>query len=319
MITQAGASMRTVITGAGGFLGRAVTRRLSATLGDGRLVLVDREPPRSHDPRVECVAADIADRDVLARVLEGADRVAHLAAVPGGAAEADYALSRRVNLDASLTLLDLLAQRATPARLVFASSIAVFGAPLPYFVEDDTLPQPALTYGAHKLMVETALCNLVRLGRIEGLALRLPGLVARPPAAKGLKSAFMSEVFHALSAGRPFVSPVGPDATLWLMSVDQAAANIVHGLSAELPPHALTLPALHTSMETLVRAIERHLGGEPARVTYDPDPALEEAFGRLPPLATPAADRLGFAHDGDLDRLVQRALERADNAVMATS
>jgi nucleoside-diphosphate-sugar epimerase len=301
--------MTTLVTGAAGFLGRALVAQLQAADAPGdRLRLLDRVAASATD--AEILVGDLADPAVLETALDGVDRVFHLAALPGGAAEADYAASLRINLQASLDLFERLAARARPVRLVYASSIAVFGAPLPEAgIDDETPARPSLTYGAHKLMVETALANLTRLGRIEGVALRLPGLVARPSDGAGLKSAFMSQVFHALAAGQPYALPVGSDATMWLMSVQAAARALVHAAHLPTPPSAaLTAPALRVSAGDLVVEIARQAGVDPGLVAYDPDPVLEAQFGRLPPLSTPTADVLGFVHDGDLPSLVATTL-----------
>jgi nucleoside-diphosphate-sugar epimerase len=300
--------MLTLVTGAAGFLGRALVAELVRTRGVGdRFRLLDRVAAQGGD---EVLIGDLTDPEVLDAALKSVERVIHLAALPGGASEADYAASKRINLDASLALIERLAERPKPARLVYASSIAVFGAPLPASIDDETAPRPALTYGAHKLMVETALLNLTRLGRIEGVALRLAGLVARPRDGAGLKSAFMSEVFHALAKGEAYTLPVGPDATMWIMSVQAAAQALVHAASTPVVPAvALTLPALRVTAQGLVREIARQAGIDPTLATFAADSLLEVQFGRLPPLETPAADTLGFRHDGDLARLVATTLE----------
>jgi nucleoside-diphosphate-sugar epimerase len=301
--------MTTLVTGAAGFLGRALVARLQAAAAPlDRLRLLDRVAASATD--AEILVGDLADLAVLEAALDGVDRVFHLAALPGGAAEAGYAASLRVNLQASLDLFEHLAARTRPARLVYASSIAVFGAPLPEAgIDDETPARPSMTYGAHKLMVETALANLTRLGRIGGVALRLPGLVARPSDGAGLKSAFMSQVFHTLAAGEAYALPVGPDATMWLMSVQAAARALIHAADLPtLPRAAFTAPALRVSAGDLVAEISRQARGDPGLVTYDPDPVLEAQFGRLPPLFTPAADGLGFVHDGDLSSLVSTTL-----------
>ena len=300
--------MLTLVTGAAGFLGRALVAEFAETRRPGdRLRLLDRVEAEGGD---EVLVGDLADPATLDAALDGVDCVIHLAALPGGAAEADYAASRRINLDASLGLIERLANRPAPARLVYASSIAVFGAPLPAFVDDDTSPRPAMTYGGHKLMVETALANLTRLGRIEGVALRLPGLVARPRDGAGLKSAFMSEVFHALAAGQPYVLPIGAEATMWILSVRAAARALIHAATIPaVPPVALTLPALRVTAGALVDEIARQADVDPGLARFAPDPILQAQFGALPPLVTPAADALGFRHDGDLVRLVATTLE----------
>ena len=127
----------------------------------------------------------------------------------------------------------------------------------------------------------------------------------------GMKSAFLSNLFHALRAGERFTCPVAPDATMWLQSLTMATRNLVHALgvpTSALPrTHALTLPALRVTMADLVAEVARQCGADPRLVTYAPDPALQAGFGNQPPLITPAADKAGFTRDADLATLVRSA------------
>jgi D-erythronate 2-dehydrogenase len=295
--------VRVLVTGAAGFIGRAVAECLVGEAMIEAVRLVDRTtPPCPDDPRFKACRADLTEPD--ARLLDGIDTVIHLASIPGGSAEVDPALSRRVNLDAPLALLETLDARAEPSRFVQASSIAVFGAIIDP-VDDRTVPEPSLVYGAHKRMVEIALRDFHRRGRVSTIALRLPGIVARPRGNAGLKSAFMSEVFHAARAGEAFVMPVAPTATMWLMSAACVARNLVH--AARLPAvggQAVTLPALRVTAGDLVTA----LYGHDDAVGYAPDAALQANFGALPPLSVPLAEALGFCHDGTIEDLVRMAL-----------
>lgn len=308
--------MHILVTGAGGFVGRALCPRLFAAYpgADVRFTLVDRAVESPSDPRATTVAVDLGpDSSDLDALTQDAEVVVHLAAVPGGAAERDPVASERVNLQLTLGLLDRLGGRAKPVRFVYASTIAVFGEPMPVLIDDATRTLPTMTYGAHKLMIETALCDRTRRGEIDGLAIRLPGLVARPAGGSGMKSAFMSELFHACAGNRAFTVPTGPDATVWIMSVAQAADNLLHATKCARPgagvPRAFTLPALRVRMQELAEAVARRAGSDPSLIAFEPDVALEAQFGRLPPLATPLAESLGFAHDGDLDSLVARTFE----------
>lgn len=300
--------MHMIITGAGGFVGREVAKLARAagyqlTLADMRLPQL---APGDDALRIE---GDLTDPTVRARVVaRPADIVIHLAGLLGGAAEADPKASRRVNLDATMDFIEAVAAHGDRPRVVYASTIAVFGAPLPVLVDDYTPTVPSMTYGAHKLMVEVALSDMTRRGQVDAISLRLPGVLARPPGPSGLKSAFMSEVFYSLLGRRPLTVPVSADATFWATSVRRCALNLLHGAKVDadvLPPgRALTLPALRLRFGDVVEAIARRTGADAALVDYAPEEAVEAQFGRLPPLEAPAAQLAGFAHDGDAETFV---------------
>lgn len=304
--------MTIIVTGAGGFVGREVVRRLAAQ--GSRVVAVDSHAMPDLPAGARAVVGDIASPDSLqAAFSDGCTGLVHLATMPGGAAEADPVSARRVNVDAMFDVLAAAAKSGSRPRVVFASSIAVLGDPLPAAGVDDATPlAPRMFYGAHKAMMELALATLSRRGEVDGVSLRLPGILARPKGPSGMKSAFMSDLFHALRGGEHFICPVSQEATIWAQSVSSCAANILHALDMEaskLPEaRALTLPALRIPMGQLAEEIAVQCGVDPRLVEYVPDAALEAAFGAYPPLSTASADAAGFAHDGDVARLVRNAL-----------
>jgi nucleoside-diphosphate-sugar epimerase len=317
--------MNLVITGANGFIGRALTQRLlgedAAAPGGlgahGRLTLLDLGFEGPEDARVRRLPGSIADPGLVARAFDApVDVLFHLASIPGGMAEQNYELARQVNLDATLSLMEAartqMLATAKPVTVVFASSIAVLGAPLPAVVDDATPLRPRLTYGAQKLIGEILLEDFSRRAWLDSRCIRLPGIVARPPQRTGQLSAFLSDIIQELAAGRTFACPVAAESTTWLMSIHRVVDNLLH--AARLSPAGLatriwTLPALRTSMSQLVAAIASLYGREVLeRVTYGSNAALEANFGSYPPLKTPAAEEAGFAHDGDLATLVRRAL-----------
>ncbi|MDH4566589.1 NAD-dependent epimerase/dehydratase family protein [Pseudomonas sp. BN414] len=310
--------MRVMVTGAGGFLGRQLVQRLleSGSLrgrGIEALVLLDqRLDGFAEDHRLRLLEGSITDPTLLRRALaDGMDVVFHLVSIPGGAAEREYGLGHQVNLLASLELLDQLRRAARPAVLVYASSVAVYGADLPKRMDEGLMPRPALSYGAHKLMVETQVSDLARRGEVDGRVLRLPGIVARPREPNGLRSAFMSDLMHALAAGEAYECPVSPSATAWWMSARCCVDNLLHAAGLDNPgaQPIWQLPVLQLSVAQVVEALAEAFGDNRRDlVSYRPDDSLEALFGRYPPLRTPLARTLGFRHDGSAQALVRNAL-----------
>jgi nucleoside-diphosphate-sugar epimerase len=318
--------MHVLVTGANGFVGRALAARLAreGRLGDRamtRLSLLDLDfgGLPLQDGLVQRHAGDLADAAWLDGVLGAMplNAVFHLASVPGGTAEANYRLARQVNLDATIGLLErgqAQVQRGGGAPLfVFASSIAVFGA-MPDLVTDDTLPRPAMTYGAQKLAAEVLVDDFSRRGWVDGRSLRLPGVLARPPARTGQLSAFLSDIIRELAAGRPFACPMSASATTWASSLPSVVDNLLHAALLDIAAQAgarrtFTLPTSRFSMAALVDAIGQVHGHERiGQVRFEPDPAIEQRFGRFPPLHVPAAVAAGFRADASLADLVRQAL-----------
>jgi D-erythronate 2-dehydrogenase len=312
-----------LVTGADGFIGRALVARLLSSgvlpgLGDARryVVLLDRafQSPVT-DARVRLVSGDLTNDNVLREALrDPVDCVFHLASIPGGAAEADFELGLHVNLDATLSLLELLRRQAQPPKLVFASTIGVYGVPLPDVIDESTEPAPSMSYGTHKLIGELLISDYSRRGFIDGRSLRLPGIVARPPQPSGMLSAFMSDLIRALSAGRRFTCPVAREGKAWWMSRTCVVENLLHaaGLDAVRVQkrRVWLLPVLHASLGEVVAAIARVHGEEVMDcVTYQPNAALQAQFANLPPLRCPSSVEAGFRNDGTLDALVQKALD----------
>jgi nucleoside-diphosphate-sugar epimerase len=314
--------MRILITGAEGFIGRALVQRL-LTLGAPaqlsseplELVLVDRNfSSAPTDPRVTARQGDLADSALLEQAVgAGVECVFHLASVTGGAAEADFELGMRANLHATLALLEVLRRQKSQARLVFASTIGVYGVPLPQRIDESAIPAPTLSYGAQKLMGEILVTDYSRRGFVDGRSLRLPGIVARP-SGSGMLSGFLSEIIRVLSAGGRFICPVAEQGKSWWMSRTCAVDNLLHAaaLGSDLVQarRVFLLPVLHASVGDVVSAIARIHGPEVrARVSYQPNAALQAQFASYPPLSCPGSEAAGFRHDGSLEALVQRALE----------
>lgn len=319
--------MHIVVTGADGFVGQALTARLRSTRSlagraISRLTAMDTGFAAGHVAGFERqLAGSIADAGTVAEAFDvPVDVVFHLASIPGGIAEQNYALSRDVNLTGTTLLLEAgQAQAGRGGRapvFVFASTIAVFGSPLPAQVDDATALNPQMTYGAQKLIGEILVSDFSRRGWADGRSVRLPGVLARPPARTGQLSAFMSDMIRELGGGRPVIVPVGPRATTWASSIVNIVDNLLHAATVDAAAlggrRTFTLPTLYFTFAELVQAVG-DVRGESVEglVTWAPEERIERLFGSFPLLSTPAADAAGFRHDGDLATLVRRATHYA--------
>lgn len=316
--------MHVLITGAAGFVGAALVQRLQTQSGllpgatPLQLTLVDRSgSPDGEATGVTWHTGSFADPALMQRLKEQPPQyVFHLASMPGALAERQPTAGVQANLLDVIQLLEGLALavregRGAAPRLVFASSVAVYGAVGPDAVQEDQLPQPGLSYGTHKWMTELLLADYSRRGELDACSLRLPGVVARPPAESGHGSAFMSQIFHSVRSGVPYECPVAPDATAWWMSLDRCLDNLLHAalLGADRMPVSRTwqLPVLQARVGEVVDTLSRQLN-RPSPVRYVPDARIQALFGQQPALHTPHAQAAGFAHDGTVDALAERVL-----------
>jgi nucleoside-diphosphate-sugar epimerase len=255
------------------------------------------------------------------------DLVFHLAAIVSGRAEADPALGRSVNLMAPLELIERCRQqwaaRHHRARVVLSSSIAVFGTPLPTRMRDDQPIRPSLSYGAHKRMIEIALADASRRGDIDGRAIRLSGVVVRPPQPNGALSGFNSDMIRQPLTGHHYTCPVGPDACTWLTSLDVAIDQLWHvaqtteqAWTQALPvgERALTAPTWPVTMDALKVALGQIDPSAPQRLRFDAHSPLHAQFGQWPQDAVFAqASTLGMPsdpqrHQGHLGHMLRSAM-----------
>lgn len=315
--------MQIVITGAAGFLGRRLAERLLAggTLaGPGgtpaaveRLTLVDVVPPETGgDPRAEAVTGDIADAALLRRIVgPGTSAVFHLAAVVSGMAEAEFDLGMRINVDATRLLLDACREAGTRPRVVFASSVAVYGGALPPVVLDGTALNPQTSYGTQKAIGELLVADYSRKGFIDGRSLRLPTITVRPGKPNAAASSFASGIIREPLNGVEAICPVPPDARIWVLSPATVVECLVAG--HDLPPEAfggsrsVNLPGLSVSAGEMVAALERVAGAEAAaRVRWEPDARISRMVAGWPGAwDTSRAEAMGFPADRSFDEIVR--------------
>jgi nucleoside-diphosphate-sugar epimerase len=319
--------MNVVVTGGAGFLGMRLVRKLldRGTLQDGegrdrridQIVLVDvTAPPPIPDARVSSVTGDIADPTLLHRVLD-ADTAAifHLAAIVSGMAEADFDLGIRINIDATRHLLEGCRRGGRSPRVVFTSSVAVYGGDLPEIISDTTALNPQTSYGVQKAIGELLIGDYTRKGFIDGRALRLPTISVRPGRPNAAASSFASAIVREPLNGEDAVCPVDPGTRVWLASPDTAIASLIAG--HELPSAALgncrwvNVPGISVTAGEMVASLERVAGSEVAkRVRWARDPRIERFMRGWPGAADNSRARaLGFPADESFDAIIRRYME----------
>ncbi len=314
--------MRIAITGAAGFLGQRLIAALldqgTITTGDNRsgpIERIDALDTMAIDPidnRVVPMAGDIADPGAIERLIgHDTDAVFHLAAIVSGQAEEEFDLGMRVNLDAIRLLLERIRAVARGARMVTTSSVAVFGGVLPPVVPDSQVWEPQSSYGMQKAVADLLLSDYSRHGFVDGRSLRMPTVVVRPGRPNRAASSFASGIIREPLAGTEAVCPVSPDTVLWLMSPDQAIANLLHGNA--LPAAALggrrviNMPGLSVSVADMLGALRRLAGDAVAdRVRIEPDPAVQRIVNSWPgAFSAEHARSLGFTSDKSFDDVIE--------------
>lgn len=316
--------MHVVITGGAGFLGSRLARRILArgTLTDaaGRaqpitaLTLLDVAMPVAGpvDARVRTVVGDLADARIVAdAVTQDTGSVFHLASVVSGQAEAEFDLGMRVNFDGTRALLERCRTLAEPPKVVFTSSLAVFGGPLPDPVPDDAPLMPQSSYGAQKAMAELLVYDMSRKGYIDGRSLRLPTVTVRPGKPNRAASSFASGIIREPLSGVEAVCPVPRDTRMWIQSPRTVIENLI--LGHELPAdrfafsRSVNVPGLCVSVGEMVDALREVAGdGVAARVKFERDPAIERIVSTWPPrFDARQGAALGMHADADFASIVR--------------
>lgn len=314
--------MQIVITGGAGFLGQQLARMLLARgqiMGRSiqKLLVFDTNPALlAVDPRLEIVRGDVTDpQTIRTLVTDETGLIFHLAAVVSGEAEQNFELGMQVNLLATLNLLERCRQLAHRPRLVFASSVAVFGGDLPLVIEDGTALNPQSSYGTQKAVGELLVNDYSRKNFIDGRALRLPTIVVRPGKPNRAASTFASSIIREPLQGQTTVCPVAPATRMWIQSPRRAIENLLH--AAELPPDAwgnnrvVALPGLAVSIQEMVDSLQE-IAGEKVirRILWRPDPFIEKIVGGWAvDFAPQRALALGFRADHSIAEIIQAFIE----------
>jgi nucleoside-diphosphate-sugar epimerase len=327
-----------MVTGGAGFLGSRLARELLAAgsldvAGSGacplrRVTLVDRAPvppDLAADERVAAICGDLGElldpprarRDALA----GADVIFHLAAAVSAECEADFDLGMRANLRVTESLLASCRALGTSPVVVFASSVAVFGAsgehPLPAVVDDHTLPNPQSSYGVQKVIGEQLLADYTRKGFLRGRAVRLMTVSVRPGRPNAAASSFLSGIIREPLAGERAICPVDARTEVALASPARAIGGLLCAATSTGEAWggrtAVNLPALTVTVADMVAALDRVAGPEvSALIDWVPDPAVARIVTSWPArFQAGRAARLGLVPDPDFDSVIKLHLAEA--------
>lgn len=316
--------MKVLITGGAGFLGRRLAAKLleRGTIRDAdqhdrtieQLVLVDvvQGVPFAN-PRVRQVTGDISDSDFLATVIDSdTGSIFHLAAVVSGQAEADFDLGMRINVDASRQLLDICRRLGHRPKVVFASSVAVYGGELPAMVLDTTALAPQSSYGTQKAVVELFVNDYTRKGFIDGRVLRLPTISVRPGRPNAAASSFASGIIREPLNGEPAVCPVNAKTRLWLLSPETVIQSLLFGHDAAAGAlgsnRNVNVPGLSLTVGDMVAALERVAGTDVVnRIRWEADARIERIVSTWPgELDTRKARALGFPCDENFEAVIRQ-------------
>lgn len=316
--------MNILILGAAGMLGRKLTQALIAQgMLLGRpitgLVLADMFAPDApaFGGTVECITADLSQPGMATRLIASRPEViVHLAAVVSGEAEADFEKGYLVNMDGTRALFEAI--RLTPGycpKVVFTSSIAVFGDPLPDRIGDDQCLTPLTSYGTQKAIGELLLADYSRRGFLDGIGIRLPTISIRPGKPNKAASGFFSSILREPLLGMEAVLPVADTVRHWFASPRAAVEFIVQ--AAELDTarlgsrRTLTMPGLEATVSDQIAALRRVAGDAAvALIRHEPDPAVAAIIAGWPQSFDAArALALGFRAEPSFDAIIRTHID----------
>lgn len=316
--------MHILIIGAAGMVGRKLTGKLVAdpsVLG-GRAIerlslvdIVEPQKPAGLAGLVETVTADLSTPGAATPLIDSRpDLIFHLAAIVSGEAEADFDKGYRINLDGTRQLFEAIRRegRASPyrPRVVFTSSIAVFGAPFPTRIDDDFLSAPLTSYGTQKAICELLLSDYSRRGLIDGIGIRLPTICIRPGLPNKAASGFFSNILREPLVGKEAVLPVPTAVRHWFASPRAAVGSLLHAATIDLTPlggrRNISLPGLSATVGEEIEALRRVAGDKAvALIRHEPDPVIGGIVANwAEDFDTRRATALGFRAERSFDDII---------------
>ncbi|MCW6508589.1 D-erythronate dehydrogenase [Lichenifustis flavocetrariae] len=320
--------MHILIIGAAGMVGRKLTDRLvkDKTLGGqeiSALTLVDvvaPAKPAGFAGAVETITADLsAPGEAEKLAAKRPDTIFHLAAIVSGEAEADFDKGYRINLDGTRFLFEAIRQQGVQQRyaprVVFTSSIAVFGAPFPDKIDDEFFSTPLTSYGTQKAIGELLLNDYSRKGFFDGIGIRLPTICVRPGKPNKAASGFFSNILREPLSGQEAVLPVSPEVRHWFASPRAAVGFLVHAATIDTARlgwrRNLSLPGLSATVGEEIEALRR-VGGDKAvnLIRHEPDATIGKIVdGWARDFDASRAESLGFKAERSMDEIIRAHVE----------
>ena len=316
--------MHILITGAAGMIGRKLTARL---VKDGKLNgqaidhltltdVVASEKPAGFAGKVDAWTGDLASPGAAEQLIAGRpDVIFHLAGIVSGEAEIDFDKGYHVNLDGTRALLEAIRAAAYKPKVVFTSSIAVYGAPFPHAIPDDFHLTPLTSYGTQKAISELLLADYNRRGILDGVGIRLPTICVRPGKPNKAASGFFSGIIREPLAGQEAVLPVADTVRHTHASPRSAVGFLIHaaGLTREQlgPRINLAMPGVCCTVAEQIESLSRIAGPKvAARIRREPDElVMRIVSGWSERIDAKRARELGFTAEQSFDDIVRAHIE----------
>ena len=320
--------MHVLIIGAAGMVGRKLAQRLS---NDGALdgkpveamTLVDvvtPDAPAGFAGRVALETADLSAPGAAEKLIASRpDVIFHLAAIVSGEAELDFEKGYEINLDGTRYLFEAIrhahVEDGYRPRVVFTSSIAVVGAPLPFPIPDEFHTTPLTSYGTQKAICELLLADYSRKGFFDGIGIRLPTICIRPGKPNKAASGFFSNILREPLIGQEAVLPVTDDVRHWHASPRSAVGFLLHGATIDVetvgPRRNLSMPGVSATVGEQIEALRRIAGEKAVRlIRREPDEMIMRiCAGWAPGFEAKRARELGFVAENSFDDIIRIHIE----------
>lgn len=316
--------MKILILGGAGMVGRKLAERLAV---DGELggkeiteltlydVVAAEKPAGAIFPVTIAVGDLPVDGETDKLVAGKPDVIFHLAAIVSGEAEQEFDKGYRINLKGTMNLLESVRKAGHKPRMVFTSSIAVFGAPFPDKIPDDFFTTPLTSYGTQKAIGELLLADYTRKGFVDGVGIRLPTICVRPGKPNKAASGFFSNIIREPLAGHEAVLPVSEDVMHWHASPRAAVGFLIHAATLDGdtigPRRNLAMPGLAVTVGGQIEALRKIAGDKVVkRIRRERDPFVEQIVAGWPRnFETQRAIDLGFKAESSFDDIIRVHLD----------